>query len=105
CLSCCRVLCHAPSLPTRRSSDLYRQDSWVVYYNKEMFAAAGIDEPDGSWTWDDFADLAEELTSALAGTDYRAKGAYMHNWQSIVDRKSTRLNSSHVSSSYAVFCL
>ena len=21
----------------------YRQDSWVVYYNKEMFAAAGID--------------------------------------------------------------
>src|SRR5699024_9877703 len=62
------------------SSDL----SWVVYYNKEMFAAAGIDEPDGSWTWDDFADLAEELTSALEGTDYRAKGAYMHNWQSIV---------------------
>src|SRR5699024_11329891 len=54
------------------------------YYNKEMFAAAGIDEPDGSWTWDDFADMAEELTGALEGTDYQAKGAYMHNWQSIV---------------------
>lgn len=62
----------------------YRQDSWVVYYNKEMFAAAGIDEPDGNWTWDDFADMAEELTTALEGTDYTAKGSYMHNWQSIV---------------------
>lgn len=62
----------------------YRQDSWVVYYNKEMFAAAGIEEPGGDWTWDDFADLAEELTEGLEGTDYQAKGAYMHNWQSIV---------------------
>ena len=52
-----------------------------------MFAAAGIDEPDGSWTWDDFADLAAELTSALEGTDYRAKGAYMHNWQSTLTVK------------------
>lgn len=62
----------------------YRQDSWVVYYNKEMFAAAGIDEPDGSWTWDEFVDMAAELTTALEDTDYQAKGAYMHNWQSIV---------------------
>src|SRR5699024_11384995 len=27
------------------------------------------------------------------------------DWQSVKDRKSTRLNSSHVSISYAVFCL
>lgn len=62
----------------------YRQDSWVVYYNKEMFKAAGVDEPDGTWSWDDFADVAEELTKGLKGTDHEAKGAYMHNWQSIV---------------------
>lgn len=62
----------------------YRQDSWVVYYNKEMFAAAGIEEPDGSWDWDQFADVAEALTKGLEGTEYRAKGAYMHNWPSVV---------------------
>src|SRR5438876_3558918 len=28
-----------------------------------------------------------------------------HGWQIIIDRKSTRLNSSHPSISYAVFCL
>src|SRR5699024_12672451 len=56
----------------------YRQDSWVVYYNTEMFAAAGIDEPDGSWTWDDFSDLAAELASSLSGTDHQPRGAYIH---------------------------
>src|SRR5699024_12423958 len=30
---------------------------------------------------------------------------YDEAWQALVDRKSTRLNSSHVSISYAVFCL
>src|SRR5690625_773789 len=62
----------------------YRQDSWVIYYNKEMFEAAGVDEPDGTWSWDDFAAVAEELTEGLEGTEYQAKGAYMHNWPSVV---------------------
>ena len=29
---------------------------------KEMFDEAGIDYPDGSWTWDEFYDIAEKLT-------------------------------------------
>src|SRR5699024_3640865 len=39
-------------------------------------------------------------------SDYRGKGV-MLNWtvSNSLDRKSTRLNSSHVSISYAVFCL
>ncbi len=32
----------------------YRQDSWVLFYNKDLFDAAGVDYPDGSWTWDDY---------------------------------------------------
>src|SRR5690606_39227611 len=30
----------------------YRQDSWVLYYNKALFDEAGVDYPDGSWNWD-----------------------------------------------------
>ncbi|MFD5215394.1 extracellular solute-binding protein [Microbacterium sp. NPDC058345] len=56
----------------------YRQDSWVLYYNKALFDAAGVDYPDGSWTWDDYADAATKLTSG------DVKGAYLHRWQSVV---------------------
>ena len=34
----------------------------ILYYNKDMFDEAGIDYPDGSWTWDEFYDIAEKLT-------------------------------------------
>src|SRR5690606_39784041 len=35
----------------------------------------------------------------------RGELAVRHGWLSFLDRKSTRLNSSHVKISYAVFCL
>jgi multiple sugar transport system substrate-binding protein len=60
----------------------YRQDSWVLYYNQDLFDAAGVEYPDGSWTWDDYADAAEQLTEGLA--DQGAKGTYQHSWQSLV---------------------
>ena len=60
----------------------YRQDSWVVYYNKALFDQAGIDYPDGTWTWDDYADTAEDLTAGLGGGS--VFGAYQHTWQSTV---------------------
>jgi len=56
----------------------YRQDSWVLFYNKALFDAAGVEQPDGSWTWDDYADAAAALT-----TD-GSKGTYLHRWQSTV---------------------
>jgi multiple sugar transport system substrate-binding protein len=56
----------------------YRQDSWVLYYNADLFDQAGVAAPDGSWTWDDYAAAAEELTGKLGGP----KGAYEHSWQS-----------------------
>lgn len=56
----------------------YRQDAWVLYYNKALFDAAGVDYPDGSWTWDDYDAAAKELTVGAA------KGSYMHRWQSVV---------------------
>lgn len=34
----------------------------VLYYNKDMFDAAGVPYPDETWTWDDLATAAEQLT-------------------------------------------
>jgi len=62
----------------------YRNDSWVLYYNKALFDQAGVEYPDGSWTWDDYADAAAALTDGLAAAGSSAKGAYLHNWQSTV---------------------
>lgn len=58
----------------------YRQDSWVLFYNKDLFDKAGIAYPDGSWTWDDYAAQAKALTQALSADG--VKGAYEHSWQS-----------------------
>src|SRR5689334_23588728 len=81
--------CDLPSLhsfPTRRSSDLFlvpRQTSRSARDRKRLRSRARPHVP---------------ARSKRQNTDNRAR-----NWSS--DRKSTRLNSSHSSSSYAVFCL
>lgn len=62
----------------------YRQDSWLLYYNKDLFDAAGVAYPDGSWTWDDYATTAKELTTNLAAAGSPALGTYQHSWQSTV---------------------
>lgn len=63
----------------------YRQDAWYLYYNKDMFDAAGVDYPDGSWTWDDYDAAAASLTEGLAAAGMTdAKGTYEHSWQSTI---------------------
>jgi multiple sugar transport system substrate-binding protein len=34
----------------------------VVYYNRALFEAAGVEEPQEGWTWDDFVEKAKALT-------------------------------------------
>jgi multiple sugar transport system substrate-binding protein len=34
----------------------------VLFYNKDMFDAAGVDYPTADWTWDDFREAAAALT-------------------------------------------
>ncbi|MEW6403592.1 MAG: sugar ABC transporter substrate-binding protein [Chloroflexota bacterium] len=41
--------------------------SLVVYYNKELFAEAGVAYPAQGWTWDDFLSTAQALTKDLDG--------------------------------------
>ncbi|GGN49861.1 multiple sugar transport system substrate-binding protein [Actinoplanes campanulatus] len=60
----------------------YRQDSWVLFYNKALFDKAGVKHPDGSWTWDDYGTVAKELTTKLKAAGDKALGTYQHTWQS-----------------------
>ncbi len=60
----------------------YRQDSWVLYYDKDLFDKAGVSYPDGSWTWGDYADAATQLQAGLKSAGVSATGTYAHGWQS-----------------------
>lgn len=41
--------------------------SLVVYYNSDMFEAAGVPEPSENWSWDDFTAAAKKLTLDIDG--------------------------------------
>jgi multiple sugar transport system substrate-binding protein len=62
----------------------YRQDAWVLFYNKELFAKAKVAPPDGSWTWDDYVGAAKRLTTGLKEAGSKATGTYQHIFQSTV---------------------
>lgn len=42
-------------------------DTIGVWYNTELFDAAGVEYPSEGWTWDDYRNIAEELTDKDAG--------------------------------------
>ena len=41
--------------------------SLVVYYNKDLFAGAGLSEPPDQWTWDQMVEAAKALTKDTNG--------------------------------------
>ncbi len=49
-----------------------------IWYNKDMFDAAGIPYPDGSWTWDEYKEIAGKLTSGEG--DSKIYGTYTHTF-------------------------
>lgn len=59
----------------------YRQDFWLMYYNKDMFEAAGIAEPK-DLTWEQYSDVAKKLTTTTDGK--KVYGTYQHTWRSVV---------------------
>lgn len=61
----------------------FRSDSWILYYNKDLFDKAGIAYPSNDMTWDQFADTARKVTSGFgANKNY---GALFHTWRSTVE--------------------
>ena len=60
----------------------YRTDYYVLYYNKDIFDAAGVPYPSNDMTWDEFEATAAKLTSGEGpGKKY---GALIHTWQACV---------------------
>ncbi|MCI8441646.1 MAG: sugar ABC transporter substrate-binding protein [Provencibacterium sp.] len=46
-------------------------DTYLLYYNKDLFDAAGVAYPDDSWTWDSYVEAARKLTREdAAGKQY-----------------------------------
>src|SRR5699024_12870682 len=80
------------SFPTRRSSDLI--NNWNDNVIKGHFLSSVL----GGGT----AKTEFEFLTGNSGAFYPSGSM---PYQQFIDRKSTRLNSSHVSISYAVFCL
>src|SRR5699024_11220613 len=96
---------HPHSFPTRRSSDLDTD-----FIDPAKSATANVSPgsitngvtpviSSGNTADDIRADIKALFGSFISANNAPTSGVW------IIDRKSTRLNSSHVSSSYAVFCL
>ncbi|PFG19070.1 carbohydrate ABC transporter substrate-binding protein (CUT1 family) [Serinibacter salmoneus] len=63
----------------------YRADAWYLYYNADLFETAGVEIPDGQWTWEDFDQAASDVTAGLAAAgNTDALGNYQHSWASTV---------------------
>src|SRR5688572_31614462 len=77
--------------PTRRSSDLPGFSRFFVSFEDDLMRNFGA---------------AERMTKLMERFGMQEGEALEHPWlNKSVDRKSTRLNSSHSQISYAVFCL
>jgi len=71
----------------------YCQNINMVYFNKNMFDAAGVPYPDPDWTWDDFRETARKLTSGTGANkvygamlDVAAPNGDMY-WATIAQQK------------------
>src|SRR5438045_4689265 len=81
------------SFPTRRSSDLARERAAALRQDIEPDPRCGERRP---------AAVLRDVRQPLAEPSAELR---QHSLGDAVDRKSTRLNSSHLGISYAVFCL
>lgn len=59
----------------------YSKTSWILYYNKDLFDAAGVEYPSDDMTWNDFRETAKKVSSG-SGND-KVWGAYLHTWPQV----------------------
>src|SRR5207249_11926973 len=99
---CASLLPPLHSFPTRRSSDLNLliKDHAVFHEEKAALYQAGL----ASSPWQHLDDTSTRVNGRNGYCHIVCNPLYTAYFTT-EDRKSTRLNSSHVSISYAVFCL
>ena len=69
----------------------YRQDFWVLYYNKALFDAAGVDYPDAR----DLGRVRRPGARSSPGTDaagQKVYGTYKHIWRSVTQAAAQAQN-------------
>src|SRR5207249_10136425 len=94
----------SPSFPTRRSSDLRYANGDTAVMGSSARCACGRTLPR-------LASVEGRVAQTLRDAQGKPVSGLLFNLiftplaRSVKDRKSTRLNSSHVSISYAAFCL
>lgn len=60
----------------------FRSDFWVVFYNKDIFDAAGVAYPTNDMTFEEYDALARKVTKTDLGNEIY--GAHYHTWRSAV---------------------
>ena len=59
----------------------FRSDFWVLFYNKDLFDAAGVAYPTNDMTWDQYAELAKTMAGdGVYGTHYHTWLSAVANW-------------------------
>ena len=53
---------------------------YVLFYNKDLFDAAGLKYPDDTWTWDDYLAAANKLTTDSPDPNKRRMGCVIDFW-------------------------
>ncbi len=60
----------------------FRNDFWVVFYNKDIFDAAGVDYPTNDMTFEQYDELARKVADTTFGS--QIYGTHYHTWRSAV---------------------
>ena len=60
----------------------FRNDFWVIFYNKDIFDKKGVAYPTNDMTWDQYDKLARQVTDTTLGKE--VYGTHYHTWRSTV---------------------
>ena len=60
----------------------FRNDFWLIYYNKDIFDAAGISYPTNDMTFEEYDALARQVAVPTFGS--QIYGTHYHTWRSAV---------------------
>ena len=60
----------------------YRSDWYVLFYNKDLFDAAGVEYPSNDMTWEEYRELAAKMTYGEGSA--KVYGSHHHTWEAMV---------------------